>query len=170
MAYFVFCSKMESGYLCYYCNEKFDLFKDIFSHLIEKHNADTFKSHVILCLSYTFEALSASVLIWWSQIPDYLLRLRVANKLNLRLSNLQLMPANLQIQNCYLLSVYLCYYCNEKFDLLKDIFSHLIEKHNADTFKSHVILCLSYTVSKCCSVSTLLVKINPLVCFLLNTL
>ena len=33
---------MESGYLCYYCNEKFDLFKDIFSHLIEKHNADTF--------------------------------------------------------------------------------------------------------------------------------
>ena len=37
MAYFVFCSKMESGYLCYYCNEKFDLFKDIFNHLIEKH-------------------------------------------------------------------------------------------------------------------------------------
>ena len=43
MAYFVFCSKMESGYLCYYCNEKFDLFKDIFNHLIEKHNAETFK-------------------------------------------------------------------------------------------------------------------------------
>jgi len=53
MAYFVFCSKMESGYLCYYCNEKFDLFKDIFNHLIEKHNAETFKSHVILCFSYT---------------------------------------------------------------------------------------------------------------------
>ena len=34
---------MESGYLCYYCNEKFDLFKDIFNHLIEKHNAETFK-------------------------------------------------------------------------------------------------------------------------------
>ena len=43
MAYFVFCSKMESGYLCYYCNEKFDLFKDIFNHLIQKHNAETFK-------------------------------------------------------------------------------------------------------------------------------
>ena len=43
MAYFVFCSKMESRYLCYYCNEKFDLFKDIFNHLIEKHNAETFK-------------------------------------------------------------------------------------------------------------------------------
>jgi hypothetical protein len=43
MAYFVVCSKMESGYLCYYCNEKFDLFKDIFNHLIEKHNAETFK-------------------------------------------------------------------------------------------------------------------------------
>ena len=45
MAYFVFCSKMESGYvyICYYCNEKFDLFKDIFNHLIEKHNAETFK-------------------------------------------------------------------------------------------------------------------------------
>ena len=43
MAYFVFFSKMESGYLCYYCNEKFDLFKDIFNHLIEKHNAETFK-------------------------------------------------------------------------------------------------------------------------------
>ena len=42
MAYFVFRSKMESGYLCYYCNEKFDLFKDIFNHLIEKHNAETF--------------------------------------------------------------------------------------------------------------------------------
>ena len=42
MAYFVFCSKMESGYVCYYCNEKFDLFKDIFNHLIEKHNAETF--------------------------------------------------------------------------------------------------------------------------------
>jgi hypothetical protein len=42
MAYFVFCRKMESGYLCYYCNEKFDLFKDIFNHLIEKHNAETF--------------------------------------------------------------------------------------------------------------------------------
>ena len=34
---------MESGYLWYYCNEKFDLFKDIFNHLIEKHNAETFK-------------------------------------------------------------------------------------------------------------------------------
>ena len=34
---------MESGYLCYYCNEKFDLFKDIFNHLIEKYNAETFK-------------------------------------------------------------------------------------------------------------------------------
>jgi hypothetical protein len=34
---------MESGYLCYYCNEKFDLFKDVFNHLIEKHNAETFK-------------------------------------------------------------------------------------------------------------------------------
>jgi hypothetical protein len=34
---------MESGYLCYYCNEKIDLFKDIFNHLIEKHNAETFK-------------------------------------------------------------------------------------------------------------------------------
>jgi hypothetical protein len=36
---------MESGYvyICYYCNEKFDLFKDIFNHLIEKHNAETFK-------------------------------------------------------------------------------------------------------------------------------
>ena len=42
MAYFVFCSKMESGYLCYYWNEKFYLFKDIFNHLIEKHNAETF--------------------------------------------------------------------------------------------------------------------------------
>ena len=39
MAYFVFCSKMESGYQCYDCNEKFDLF----SHLIEKHNAETIK-------------------------------------------------------------------------------------------------------------------------------
>ena len=27
----------------YYWNEKFDLFKDIFNHLIEKHNAETFK-------------------------------------------------------------------------------------------------------------------------------
>ena len=52
MAYFVFCSKMESGCLCYYCNEQFDLFKDIFNHLIEKHNAEAFKSHIILCLSY----------------------------------------------------------------------------------------------------------------------
>ena len=43
MAYFVYCSKMESGYQCYYCNEKFDLFKDIFNHLVEKHNAETFK-------------------------------------------------------------------------------------------------------------------------------
>jgi hypothetical protein len=34
---------MESGYLCYYCNEIFYLFKDIFNHLIEKHNAETFK-------------------------------------------------------------------------------------------------------------------------------
>jgi hypothetical protein len=34
---------MESGYLWYYCNEKFDLFKDVFNHLIEKHNAETFK-------------------------------------------------------------------------------------------------------------------------------
>jgi hypothetical protein len=33
---------METGYLCYYCNEKFDLFKDIFNHLIEKNNAETF--------------------------------------------------------------------------------------------------------------------------------
>jgi 5-methylcytosine-specific restriction endonuclease McrA len=33
----------KSGYLCYYCDEKFDLFKDIFNHLIEKHNAETFK-------------------------------------------------------------------------------------------------------------------------------
>jgi hypothetical protein len=61
-----------------------------------------------------------------------LARLRVASQLNLQLSNL------------------------EKFDLFKDIFNHLIEKHNAETFKSHVILCLSYTVSKCCSVSTIL--------------
>jgi hypothetical protein len=53
--------------------------------------------------SIVFEALLASVLIWWSQIPVYLLRLRVASeKLNLRLSNLQLMPTNLQIQYCYL--------------------------------------------------------------------
>ena len=37
------CSKMESRYICYYCNEKFNLFKDIFNHLIEKHNAETFK-------------------------------------------------------------------------------------------------------------------------------
>jgi hypothetical protein len=45
MAYFVFCSKLEIRYvhLCYYCNEKFNLFKDIFNHLIEKHNAKTFK-------------------------------------------------------------------------------------------------------------------------------
>ena len=43
MAYFVFCSNMESRYLCYYCNDKFDLFKDIFNHLIEKHNAEIFK-------------------------------------------------------------------------------------------------------------------------------
>ena len=55
--------------------------------------------------SFVLETLPASVLIWWSQIPVYLLRLRVASKLNLRLSNLQLIPANLQIQYCYLLSV-----------------------------------------------------------------
>jgi 5-methylcytosine-specific restriction endonuclease McrA len=60
MAYFVLCIKMESGYLCYYCNEKFDLFKDIFNHLIEKHNAETFKSHVIWCLSYTVSMCSSS--------------------------------------------------------------------------------------------------------------
>ena len=41
---------MESGYLCYYCNEQFDLFKDIFNHLIEKHNAETSKiKKLILC-------------------------------------------------------------------------------------------------------------------------
>ena len=34
---------MESGYLWYYCNDKFDLFKDIFNHLIEKHNTETYK-------------------------------------------------------------------------------------------------------------------------------
>ena len=38
--------------------------------------------------SIVFEALPASVLIWWSQIPIYLLRLLVASKLTLRLSNL----------------------------------------------------------------------------------
>lgn len=36
-------SKMESGYLYYYCNEKFGLFNDIFNHIIEKYNAETFK-------------------------------------------------------------------------------------------------------------------------------
>ena len=61
MAYFVFCSKMESGCLCYYCNEKFDLFKDIFNHLIEKHNAETFKIKKLkFCEFYssTMEALN----------------------------------------------------------------------------------------------------------------
>ena len=40
----IFCLLQQNGeHLCYYCNEKFDLFKDIFNHLIEKHNAETFK-------------------------------------------------------------------------------------------------------------------------------
>jgi hypothetical protein len=72
MAYFVFWSKMESGYLCYYCNEKFDLFKDIFNHLIEKHNTETFKNHVILYLSYTVsKCCSVSTIQFWFDDRKY---------------------------------------------------------------------------------------------------
>jgi len=41
--------------------------------------------------------------IWWSQMSVYWLCYRVASKLNLRPSNLQLMPWNFQIQYRYLL-------------------------------------------------------------------
>ena len=44
--------------------------------------------------------------IWWSQKSVYWLRYRVASKLNLRPSNLQLMPWNFQIQYCYLLNIF----------------------------------------------------------------
>jgi hypothetical protein len=61
--------------------------KDLTSHF----NCVFFWIHYNGDNSVVFEALPALVLIWRSQIPVYLLCLRVASKLNLRLSNLQLM-------------------------------------------------------------------------------
>jgi hypothetical protein len=106
--------------------------KDLTSHF----NCVFFWIHYNGDNSIVFEALPASVLIWWSQIPVYLLRLPVASKLNLRLSNLQLIP-----------------------NIISKTLAQgmiLVEgKYDMWYGKSHVILCLSYTVSKCCSVSTI---------------
>ena len=93
MAYFVFCSKMESGYLWYYFYENFDLFKDIFNHLIKKHNAETFKIKKLKFCEK--EGVLGYTTVYWRRVSGVSKRVFATIKS-------KPMPAKLQTQYCYL--------------------------------------------------------------------
>ena len=156
MAYFVFCSKMESGYQCYYCNEKFDWFKDIFNHLIEKHNAETFKIKKLIffekegVLGYTTSCYLYFLIPWQSDIWYYYNFISCAFK-----------------RPCVDIILRFLYFVFSISHPISTQDTNIIPKTLAQGMilvegkyemwygKSYVILCLSYTVSKCCTVSTI---------------
>ena len=91
-------------------NSKVEISWDILSDYRLRHLVNNVAMHMItlewrltvLYLKISWHQLSISL----SQISAYWLRYRVASKLYLRPSNLQLMPWNFKIQHSYLLNMY----------------------------------------------------------------